>query len=329
MQKLISKDDIILVTGGSGFLGGHVVSQLASSGYNVVSVGNSKRPKKTTEKNILRVNIDLMDICEISRALANIQPSVVVHLAAAVGGIGANQKNPALFMYKNLQMGLNTIQASHAFNCKKFLMCGTVCSYPKFTTVPFREEDLWDGYPEETNAPYGIAKKTLMEMCLGYNEQYKFNCVNLIPVNLYGPCDNFDLNTSHVIPALIRKIDEANKAKEKEVVIWGTGKASREFLYVEDCARAIKLALELCDTPQPINVGTGSEITIKQLAIKIADLLAFKGKLVFDASKPDGQPRRCLETSKALKHFQFKAKTSLEKGLIYTIAWYLGKMYGE
>jgi GDP-L-fucose synthase len=251
------------------------------------------------------------------------QPDVIVHLAARVGGIGANKENPGLFFYENLAMGMNLIETARKYGkLKKFVMVGTVCSYPKHAPVPFKEEDIWNGYPEETNAPYGVAKKTLMEMLIAYNAQYGLNCTNLVPVNMYGPHDNFDPAISHVIPALILKFDKAIQNKENEVKVWGTGKASREFLYIDDCAEAIRKSVEIDTTPHPINIGTGSEISISDLAEKIRDLMGYKGDVVFNANGLDGQPRRCLDTSRACRVLGFQAQTGLARGLQTTINWY-------
>ena len=248
---------------------------------------------------------------------------VVIHLAARVGGIGFNQKNPATLFYDNIIMGVQMMEAARLNGVQKFIQVGTVCSYPKFTPVPFKEDDLWNGYPEETNAPYGIAKKALLVMAQAYRKQYGMNIIYLIPVNLFGPKDNFDLESSHVIPGLIRKFVNAVKNRTPEVVVWGTGAASREFLYVEDAAEAIASAAEKYDKPDPVNLGTGKEITIKQLVDLIARLTGFKGKVVWDASKPDGQPRRVLDTSRARMEFGFEAKTDLTTGLKKTIKWYI------
>jgi GDP-L-fucose synthase len=246
----------------------------------------------------------------------------VIHLAAKVGGIGANMENPGKFFYDNLMMGIQMIEVGRQSGIEKFLALATICSYPKFTPVPFKEENLWDGYPEETNAPYGLAKKMLLVQSQAYRQQYDFNSICLFPINLYGPRDNFDLESSHVIPALIKKCVDAINNNEDEIVAWGTGKASREFLYVEDAAEAIILATERYDKSDPINIGAGFEITIKDLVELIVKLTGFKGKIVWDASKPDGQPRRMLDTSKAEREFGFKAKTSFEEGLRKTIEWY-------
>ena len=247
-----------------------------------------------------------------------------MHLAAEVGGIGANRDNPGRFFFANMSMGMHLIEQARKNKIKKFVQVGTICAYPKFTPVPFREEELWNGYPEETNAPYGVAKKALLVMCQAYRQQYGLNAIYLLPVNLYGPRDNFDLHSSHVIPALIRKYVEARDSGAKEIVAWGTGSASREFLYVEDCAAGIVAALQKYDSPEPVNLGSGREITIKHLTELIAKLSGFTGKTAWDATKPDGQPRRCLDVSRAKAAFAFAARTSLEEGLKKTIEWFEG-----
>ena len=303
----IEKKDKILVTGGTGFLGKAVRQELLFKGYkSVYPIGSS---------------FDLTEQFRCRGVYDMFNPSVVIHLAAKVGGIGANKENPGKFIHDNLAMGVNIIEQGRAKGIKKFVMVGTVCSYPKFTPVPFREEEIWNGYPEETNAPYGIAKKTLMQMVISYKEQYGFNGINLIPVNMYGPYDNFDPSISHVIPALILKFDEAIKNGENEVTVWGTGSASREFLYVEDCAEAIVMAMENHNDPHPVNIGTGKEISIKNLVELIAEQMNYGGKIIWDKSKPDGQPRRCLDTTKA-ESFGFEAETSLKEGLQETIEWF-------
>jgi GDP-L-fucose synthase len=247
---------------------------------------------------------------------------LVVHAAAVVGGIGANRANPGRFFYENLVMGALCMEEARLARVKKFVAVGTICAYPKFTPVPFKEEDLWSGYPEETNAPYGLAKKMLLVQAQAYRQQYGFNSIFLLPVNLYGPGDNFDPASSHVIPALIRKCFEANRQNLEEIEIWGTGKATREFLYVEDCAEAIALASERYDGAEPVNIGAGTEISIKSLAETIARISGFEGRFRWDATKPDGQPRRCLDTSRATREFGFKASTPFERGLASTIEWY-------
>jgi GDP-L-fucose synthase len=269
-----------------------------------------------------RREYDLTEQADTRRLFIAARPDIVIHLAAEVGGIGANRVNPGRFFYANMAMGLNMIEESRRSDISKFVQVGTVCAYPKFTPVPFREEDLWNGYPEETNAPYGVAKKSLLVMLQGYREQYGLNGIYLLPVNLYGPRDNFDLETSHVIPALIRKFIAARDEGRDDVVVWGTGAASREFLYVEDAARAIFLATQQYDGAEPVNVGAGREVTIRELIETIGELTGYGGSITWDASKPDGQPRRMLETSRAKSAFGFEAGVELEDGLARTIAWW-------
>jgi GDP-L-fucose synthase len=301
----------VIITGGSGFLGKAVNKVLKDNlFYDVVSLGGKRDYDLTNQK-------------QVDYLYKEYEPDAIIHLAAKVGGIGANKDNPGLFLYENLAMGMNLIETARKYGkLKKFVMVGTVCAYPKFTPVPFKEDELWNGYPEETNAPYGIAKKTLTEMLIAYNAQYGLNCTNLIPVNMYGPHDHFDPAISHVIPAIILKIDKAIDNKEDVVELWGTGKASREFLYIDDCATAIKKAVEIDTTPHPINIGTGSECTIKDLANKIGRMMNYKGYIGFNTNSLDGQPRRCLDTSRASKVLGFEAKTDLERGLHDTISWY-------
>ena len=301
----------VLVTGGKGFLGKSLCALLRQNqSYNVIALSGKSQWDLTNQR-----YVDYM--------LQEFTPDVVIHLAARVGGIGANKENPGLFMYENLAMGMNLIESCRKYGkLKKFIMVGTVCAYPKFTEVPFKETDIWNGYPEETNAPYGIAKKALMELLIAYNKQYDFQCTNLIPVNMYGPNDNFDPNISHVIPALILKFAKAIQNQHKPVEIWGTGKASREFLYVDDCAYAISQAIELNTTPQPINVGTGDEVTIRALAHYISRIMEYKGDIYFNSQHPDGQPRRCLDTSVAKETLKFTASTGLETGLQNTVTWF-------
>ena len=301
----------IVITGGAGFLGLHLQKQLLNLG---VPQENLLIP--------LIEDYDLTKEADVIRMYDSMAPSVVIHLAAEVGGIGANRENPGRFFYANMAMGLHLIEHARLRKIKKFVQVGTICAYPKFTPVPFKEENLWDGYPEETNAPYGIAKKALLVMLQAYRQQYGLNGIYLLPVNLYGPGDNFDLNTSHVIPALIRKFCEAMDAGNEEVVVWGTGSASREFLYVEDAARAITMAVQKYDGPEPVNLGAGFEITIKDLTEKIRKLTGFEGKLNWDTSKPDGQPRRSLDTNRAKKLFGFEAKMPFDEGLNKTIRWW-------
>jgi GDP-L-fucose synthase len=296
----------ILVTGGHGFLGKHLCAELRLRGYNFVA--------PSFERYDLRRQIQVEELFEEH------SPAVVIHLAANVGGIGANQKNPGAFLYDNAIMGLNLIEASRLSGVEKFIQIGTVCAYPKSPSVPFREEALWLGYPEETNAPYGIAKKILLTQLQAYREQYWLNGIYLIPTNLYGPGDNFNPETSHVIPGLIHRIDQAIKSNT-HVKIWGTGNASREFLYVKDCARAIVMAMEKYNSPEPVNIGTGQETSIRAIAQLIANLMGYTKKLEFDLTKPDGQPRRCLNTERA-KKFGFEATTDFFTGVQKTIEYY-------
>ena len=313
----INRGDSIVVTGGTGFLGHAVVSKLESKGYtNVSSIGSA--------------NYDLRSFDAVESMYNHRQPDCVIHLAATVGGIGANKENPGRFMYENLVMGTNLIELGRHEDLKKFIMVGTVCAYPKFTPVPFKEEDIWNGYPEETNAPYGIAKKALMQLIISYKEQYGFNGINLIPVNMYGPHDNFDPSISHVIPALILKFYQAMQVEpHSPVSIWGTGAASREFLYVDDCAEAIIKAMECHNDPQPINLGTGQEITIKNLAHLVAEKMGYNNHMIFDTTKPDGQPRRCLSVDRATESLGFDAKTSFEEGIEKTIEWFRNNYDGR
>ena len=265
---------------------------------------------------------NLCEKAEAFRLFQEARPDIFIHLAAVVGGIGANRQNPGRFFYENAAMGLNTIEAARQHGIEKFVCAGTICSYPKFTPVPFREENFWNGYPEETNAPYGLAKKMLLVQLQAYREQYGLNGIYLTPVNLYGPRDNFDLETSHVIPALIRKFCDARQTGAAEVLAWGTGNATREFLYVEDAAEAIVLAAEKYAKPDLVNLGSGQEISVRDLLEQIRHLVGYEGSVRWDASKPDGQPRRCLDTSRALAEFGWRAKTSLHEGLQKTIDWY-------
>jgi len=300
----------IAITGGKGFLGTHLVQKLKKD-RGCKSVFIADLPE-----------YDLRILENIKRMLNDQKPDIVIHLAAVVGGIGANRENPGKFFYDNAIMGIQLMHESYLRKIEKFVALGTICCYPKFTPVPFKEEDLWDGYPEETNAPYGLAKKMLLVQSQSYRQQYKFNSIFLMPVNLYGPGDNFDPKSSHVIPALIKKCMDARKNRDDHIVVWGTGKASREFLYVEDAAEAIILATEKYNQPNPVNIGAGFEIKIKELVEIIVRLTNFKGKIIWDTSKPDGQPRRCLDTSKAEKEFGFVAKTDFLEGLKRTIKWY-------
>jgi GDP-L-fucose synthase len=299
----------VLVTGGNGFLGRCVVRRLHEAG-----AGSVIAPTST--------ECDLRMQDAVAALFAETKPNVVIHLAARVGGIGANRHNPGRFFYDNITMGVELIEAARRAGVRKFVTAGTICAYPKFTPVPFREEDLWSGYPEETNAPYGIAKKALLVMNQAYREQYDFPGIYLLPVNLYGPGDNFDIRTSHVIPAIVRKLFDASEAKQKTVTLWGDGSPTREFLYVEDAARGILLAAERYDSGEPINLGTGREIAIRDLADLICGIVGFRGRIVWDASKPNGQPRRCLDVSRAKAAFGFEAEVPLEKGLRETIDWF-------
>jgi GDP-L-fucose synthase len=304
----------VAVTGGSGFLGSHVVERLRDVGGEVIV------PR--------RVEYDLTEQADVRRFYHDSRPELVLHLAAEVGGIGANRENPGRFFYANAMMGVLMIEEARRAGVEKFVQVGTICAYPKHTPVPFREENLWNGYPEETNAPYGIAKKALLVQLQAYRDQYGFNGIYLLPVNLYGPRDNFDPQSSHVIPALIHKMLEAQEAGADEVVLWGTGQASREFLYVDDCARGILLAAEHYEGAEPVNLGTGQEIRIGELAALIAELVGYEGRLVYDPAKPDGQPRRCLDTRRALEYFGFRAHMDFRSGLLETIRWYRGSRIG-
>jgi GDP-L-fucose synthase len=299
----------VMVTGGAGFLGSAVVRRLREAGADDVFVPRVEE-------------YDLRSRTDIDRALADGKPDLVIHLAAVVGGIGANRENPGRFFYDNAIMGIQLIEQARLAGVAKLLTVGTVCAYPKFTPVPFHEDDIWNGYPEETNAPYGLAKKMLLVQSQAYRDQYGFNAIYLIPVNLYGPGDNFDPASSHVIPALIKKCVDAREAGDAFIEAWGTGSASREFLYVEDAARGIVLAAERYDGREPVNLGVGSEITIRSLTELIVRLTGFKGEIRWDHTKPDGQPRRALDTSRAREHFGFVAGTSFEYGLRATIDWY-------
>lgn len=298
----------VLVTGGNGFFGRHVVGLLRDKGYDVVA------PRKS--------DFDLLNPDSCWKMFMNLRPEVVVHMAAICGGIGANAKEPGRFFYENMLMGVNILHASYQHGVEKFLGVGTICAYPKMTSVPFKEEDLWNGYPEETNAPYGIAKKALMVMADAYSRQYKMNAVTLLPVNLYGPGDSLDLERNHVIPALIKKFVDAKQNNDPSVTVWGTGEVSREFLYVEDAAEGLVLALENYNNPEPVNLGAGFEITIKKLVELIKSETGYEGEVIWDTSRPDGQPRRCLDVTKAKQLFGFQARTSFGAGIHQTIAWY-------
>ncbi|RNB73101.1 GDP-L-fucose synthase [Brevibacillus centrosporus] len=306
----------IVVTGGAGFLGRHVVEKLHRTSCEHIFIPRSR-------------DYDLRKEHDIQCMLQDFRPDIIIHLAAVVGGIGANQKNPGKYFYDNLIMGTQLIEQSRLFGVEKFVAIGTICSYPKFTPVPFRETHLWDGYPEETNAPYGLAKKMMLVQSQAYREQYGFNSIFLLPVNLYGPWDNFDLETSHVIPAIIRKCVEAAQNREKSIVLWGTGEVTREFIYVEDAAEAIVAATRSYNQSEPVNIGSGEEVSIRELAEVIKSLTGYQGDIVWDSSKPDGQPRRLLDVSKAKKHFGFEAKTSLLAGITRTIDWYRNHIQQE
>ncbi len=299
----------VVVTGGAGFLGTYVIRRLEERGCRQIFVPRSR-------------DCDLVRAEAVQKLYADAKPDIVVHLAARVGGIGANMRNPGSFFYQNLMMGVQLMEQARLHGIEKFVAIGTVCAYPKFAPLPFREDDIWNGYPEETNAPYGLAKKMLLVQSQAYRRQYGLNAIYLLPVNLYGPGDNFDPEYSHVIPALIKKVFDAKERGEKSIVAWGTGQASREFLYVEDAAEGIVLATEKYDKADPVNLGAGFEITIRELAELICTLAGFDGRIEWDTSKPDGQPRRCLDTSRAKQGFGFAARTDLREGLKRTIAWY-------
>jgi GDP-L-fucose synthase len=305
----VLKNKRITVTGGKGFLGSHLLKKLKDCGYSHITIAD-------------RPEYDLTDIGDIRRMYEETKPGIVIHLAAKVGGIGFNQEKPAELFYDNLIMGTQLLHEAYLRNIEKFVALGTICAYPKFTPVPFKEEDIWNGYPEETNAPYGLAKKMMLVQSQAYRQQYGFNSIFLLPVNLYGPGDNFDPRSSHVIPALIKKCFDAIDANAGKIEIWGTGTATREFFYVEDAAEAICMATDTYNKSEPVNIGAGFEISIKELTELIAKLTGFQGKITWDKSKPDGQPRRMLDTTKALKEFMFTAKTNLTTGLIKTIDWY-------
>ncbi len=311
MQHSFWKNKRVLVTGGHGFVGTHLVELLSQLNPKELRVPTSQE----------------LDLRQLEASAAAVKDmDLVIHLAANVGGIGYNQQFPGTLFYDNLLMGVHLMEESRKAKVKKFVALGTICAYPKHTPVPFSEADLWNGYPEETNAPYGLAKKMMLVQGQAYRNQYGFNSIYLLPVNMYGPGDNFNPNSSHVIPALIKKFVDAKKKKLSEVVVWGTGKATREFLYVEDCAKALVLASEAYDGADPINIGAGFEISIKELAQKIKKIVGFKGKIVWDKTKPDGQPRRMLDTSKARKMFDFKAETTFDEGLAKTIEWYINSL---
>lgn len=297
-----------LVTGGSGFLGQVVCSRLRDAGGDVTALRSAQ------------TNLVFLD--QTVAAFEQYRPDTVFHLAASVGGIGANQRNPGRFFYENMQMGMNVLEAARLVGVSKMVLVGTICSYPKFTPVPFREDDLWNGYPEETNAPYGVAKKALITMAQAYRQQYGLNAICMLPVNLYGPGDNFDLKSSHVIPAMIRKCVDATDAGLHDIVLWGDGTPTREFLYVDDCAQGLVLAAERYDGVEPVNLGAGFEIRMRDLADMIVRLTGFQGSVRWDTSRPNGQPRRMLDTTRAKEQFGFSAQTSFEQGLTQTITWY-------
>jgi GDP-L-fucose synthase len=297
----------VLVTGGGGFLGSHLVERLRAQGGEPFAAR--------------RHDYDLTNAEDAARLFAEAEPELVFHLAAEVGGIGANRANPGRYWYANLAMGLNVLEQSRLAGVRKLVLVGTICAYPKFAPTPFREDDLWDGYPEETNAPYGVAKKSLLVGAQAYRDQYGLNAIYLLPVNLYGPGDNFDLETSHVIPALIRKMTES-RDRGDDVLLWGDGSPTREFLFVDDCAEGLLLAAERYEEPEPVNLGTGEEISIRELAELVAEATGFDGEMVWDTSKPNGQPRRRLDTSRARERFGFEARTSLREGIERTVAWY-------
>jgi GDP-L-fucose synthase len=303
------KNRRVCVTGGAGFLGSFVVKELRKRGAQDIFVPHIEE-------------YDLVQLTEIQRMLSDARPNVIIHLAAMVGGIGANRDRPAEFFYNNLMMGVQLIHEAWRSGVEKFVAVGTICAYPKYTPIPFKEQNLWDGYPEETNAPYGLAKKMLLVQSQAYRQQYGFNSIYPLPVNLYGPGDNFDLETSHVIPALIRKCQAAKDAGAEQVVLWGDGTPTREFLYVEDAAEGLLLATERYNGPEPFNLGSGQEISIKDLAETIARLIGYKGRIAWDTSKPNGQPRRALDTSRAEELFGFRASTPFEEGLKRTVQWY-------
>ena len=303
-------DRKVVVTGGAGFLGSHIVAELRRAGCQDPVVVRSR-------------DFDLTSADAVDSLIRNTLPDVLIHAAAVVGGIGANRTRPGDFFYLNAIMGLHILEAARRYGVAKTVVLGTICSYPKFTPVPFREEDLWNGYPEETNAPYGIAKKALLAGCQAYRQQYGMNTIFLMPVNLYGPRDNFDLNSSHVIPALIRKCVEAIEEGRDEIVCWGDGSPSREFLYVEDCAAGIVAATARYDQGEPVNLGSGREIQIRELARLIAEVTGFRGRILWDGRHPNGQPRRCLDVSRAEREFGFRARTGLQEGLRKTVEWYL------
>lgn len=309
------RDQRVVVTGGAGFLGQAVVAELKRRGCRHIYI-----PRKR--------NYDLRNLAAIKRLLRDTRPNIIMHLAAVVGGIGANRERPGTFFYDNLIMGVQLMEQARLCGVEKFVAVGTICAYPKYTKVPFKEDDLWKGYPEETNAPYGLAKKMLLVQSQAYRQQYGFNSIFLLPVNLYGPGDNFiPQHTAHVIPAVIKKCCDAIRDGDKTIAVWGTGKPTREFLYVDDAARAIVMAAEKYNKSDPVNIGSSSEISIKKLVGLIVHMTGFKGKVIWDASQPDGQPKRCLDVRRARKEFGFKARISLRQGLSQTIRWYKKQKY--
>jgi len=297
------------VTGGKGFLGKHLSKKLQDNGYHKIAVADLPE-------------YNLVNLGDVQRMYEDTKPNIVIHLAAKVGGIGFNQENPASLFYDNIMMGVQLIHEGNLRKIDKFVALGTICAYPKFTPVPFQEDDLWNGYPEETNAPYGLAKKMMLVQSQAYRQQYGFNSIFVLPVNLYGPGDNFDPRSSHVIPALIKKCVDAITFGEREIIVWGTGKATREFFYVEDAAEAIILAMEKYNKSDPVNIGAGFEISIRDLVGLIIELTGFQGRVIWDETKPDGQPRRMLDTARAYHEFGFKAQTDFRAGLAKTIEWY-------
>ncbi len=303
------KSDLVLITGASGFLGGHLLDLMLNEGYERITTPDSSQ-------------YDLTKEADVAALYSHLRPQVVIHLAARVGGIGANRRYPGTYFYKNLMMGTLLMEYARRHSVEKFVSIGTICAYPKYTRVPFKEEDIWQGYPEETNAAYGLAKKMMLVQAQAYREEFGFNSIYLLPVNLYGPQDNFDPESSHVIPALIKKCFDAVESGDRSITCWGTGDATREFLYVRDAAEGILRAAERYNSPQPVNLGSGQEVTIRDLVYQIIGLLGTNIEVKWDSNYPDGQPRRCLDTSRAKEHFGFEAQTPLQQGLMETIEWY-------